>query len=114
VLAGAGLYGVMSYAVGQRTQDFGIHMVPGASRVNVLQMVFWQSLVLAILGLLVGVACAPIGLRFFSAMLVGVSASDPLTFLLAALILLAVTLLASYLPASRAVHVGPMTALHCP
>jgi predicted permease len=113
LLAAVGLYSVMSYAVSQRTQEFGIRMALGASRFNVLRMVTWQSLVLAIPGLLVGIACALVGLRFFSAMLVGISPSDPLTFLIAALVLLAVTLLASYLPARRAVQVDPMAALHC-
>jgi predicted permease len=113
LLAAIGLYSVMSYAVSQRTQEFGIRMALGASPFKVLQMVTLQSLVLALPGLLVGIAGALVGLRFFSAMLVGVSPTDPLTFLGAALILLLVTLLASYLPARRAVQVDPMVALRC-
>jgi predicted permease len=111
LLAAIGLYGVMSYAVSQRTQEFGIRMALGASRLNVLLMVMRQSLVLAIPGLLVGIACALIGFRFLGGMLIGVSTADPLTFLVAALVLLTITLFASYLPARRAVQVDPMAAL---
>jgi len=113
LLAALGLYSVMSYAVSQRTQEFGIRMALGASRLKVLLLVTRQSLVLAIPGLLVGMACALIGFRFLSGMLIGVGPTDPLTFLVAALVLLAVTLFASYLPARRAVQVDPMTALRC-
>jgi putative ABC transport system permease protein len=113
LLAAVGLYSVMSYAVGQRTQEFGIRMALGADRVKVMQMVTWQSLTLAIPGLLAGTACALIGFRFFGDMLIGVSPMDPLTFFVAALFLLAVSLLASYLPARRAMQVDPMAALHC-
>jgi len=113
LLAAIGLYSVISYAVSQRTQEFGIRMALGASRLNVLLMVTRQSLVLAIPGLLVGIACALISFRFLSGMLIGVSTADPLTFLVAALVLLAITLFASYLPARRAVQVDPMTALRC-
>ena len=113
LLAAIGLYSVMSYAVSQRTQEFGIRMALGASPFKVLQMVTLQSLVLALPGLLVGIACALVGLRLVSAMLVGVNPTDPLTFLVAAMVLLVVTLLASYLPARRAVQVDPMAALHC-
>jgi len=113
LLAAIGLYSVISYAVSQRTQEFGIRMALGASRLNVLLMVTRQSLVLAIPGLLVGIACALISFRFLSGMLIGVSTADPLTFLVAALVLLAITLFASYLPARRAVQVDPMAALRC-
>lgn len=113
LLAAIGLYSVMSYAVSQRTQEFGIRMALGASPFKVFRMVTLQSLVLALPGLLVGIACALVGLRFFSAMLVGVSPTDPLTFLVAALVLLVVALLASYLPARRALQVDPLAALHC-
>jgi predicted permease len=113
VLAAMGLYSVTSYAVSQRTQEFGIRMALGADRLKVLQMVTWQSLVLAIPGLLAGMACALLGFRFFGSMLIGVSPTDPLTFLVAALVLLAVSLLASYLPARRAVQVPPLAALRC-
>ena len=113
LLAALGLYSVMSYSVSQRTQEFGIRMALGASRLNVLVMVTRQSLILAIPGLLVGIACALIGFRFLSGMLIGVGPTDPRTFLVAALVLLAVTLFASYVPARRAVQVDPMTALRC-
>jgi putative ABC transport system permease protein len=113
LLAAIGLYSVMSYAVSQRTQEFGIRMALGASHFNVLQMVTRESLLLTIPGLLVGIAAALAAFRVFSGMLVGVSPNDPLTLGGSALFLLTVTLLASYLPARRAVRIDPMTALRC-
>ena len=113
LLAAIGLYSVMSYAVSQRTQEFGIRMALGASHFNVLHMVTRESLFLTIPGLLVGIAAALAAFRVFSGMLVGVSPNDPLTLGGSALFLVAVTLLASYLPARRAVRIDPMTALRC-
>jgi len=113
LLAAIGLYSVMSYAVSQRTQEFGIRMALGASHFNVLQMVARESLLLTIPGLLVGIAAALAAFRVFSGMLVGVSSNDPLTLGGSALFLSGVTLLASYLPARRAVRIDPMTALRC-
>jgi hypothetical protein len=113
LLAAIGLYSVMSYAVSQRTQEFGIRMALGAGRFNIVQMVTRESLLLTVPGLLVGIVAALVAFRVFSGMLVGVSATDPLTFGGAAVFLVAVTLLASYLPTRRAMRIDPMAALRC-
>jgi predicted permease len=113
LLAAIGLYSVLSYAVSQRTQEFGVRMALGASRMAVVRMVTRESLLLTIPGLLVGVAIALAGFRLIGSMLVGVKATDPMTFATSAAFLIAVTLVASVLPAQRAMRVDPMTALHC-
>jgi predicted lysophospholipase L1 biosynthesis ABC-type transport system permease subunit len=113
LLAAVGLYSVISYAVSQRTQEFGIRMALGASPWDVARMVAGESLRLAAPGLLVGSAAALVAARAVGGMLVGVGAADPLTFGASALFLLAVTLLASSWPARRAVAVDPMTAVRC-
>ena len=113
VLAAIGLYSVMSYAVSRRTQEIGVRMALGASRLKVLEMVTRESLWLTVPGLLVGMGVALAAFRAFSGMLVGVSASDPLTFAGSAIFLVAVALLASYLPARHAVQIDPMAALRC-
>lgn len=113
VLAAIGLYSVMSYAISQRTQEFGVRMALGASRGNVVQLVTLESLFLTVPGLLVGMITALGAFRAFGGMLVGISAGDPLTFAGSALFLIAVSLLASYLPARRAMQVDPMAALRC-
>ena len=112
-LAAIGLYSVMSYAVSQRTQEFGIRIALGASRFKVVQMVSRDSVLLAMPGLLVGTIAAFAIVRFFSGMLIGVSATDPAIFGGCAAFLLAVALLASCLPALRAVKTDPMTAVRC-
>jgi len=112
LLAAVGLYSVMNYAVTQRTQEFGVRMALGASRPAVVRMVTRESLLLTLPGLIVGITVALAAIRLFSGMLVGVTASDPLTFAGAALFLVAVALVASYLPAKRAMRIDPMTALH--
>jgi ABC-type antimicrobial peptide transport system permease subunit len=113
LLAAVGLYSVMSYAISQRTQEIGVRMALGASHFKVLQMVARESVLLTLPGLVLGVGAALVALRFFVSMLVGVSATDPLTFLGASLFLMAVALLASYLPARRALKIDPMIALRC-
>jgi predicted lysophospholipase L1 biosynthesis ABC-type transport system permease subunit len=113
VLAAVGLYSVMSYAISQRTQEFGVRMALGASRYQVVRMVARESLLLTLPGLLAGIAVAIVAFRLFSSMLVGVSAADPLTLAGSALFLVAVALLASCLPARRAMRIDPMTALRC-
>ncbi|HEV2396522.1 MAG TPA: ABC transporter permease [Candidatus Sulfotelmatobacter sp.] len=113
LLAAIGLYSVMSYAVSQRTPEFGIRIALGASSFDVVRMVTRQSLFLAVPGLIAGTVAALAMLRVFSGMLVGVRATDPLTFAGCALFVVAVTVLASYLPARRAVRIDPMTAVRC-
>jgi predicted permease len=113
LLAAIGLYSVMSYAISQRTQEIGVRMALGASHFKVLQMVTQESVLLTLPGLVLGIGAALVALRFFRSMLVGVSPTDPLTFLGASLFLVAVALLASYLPARRALQIDPMIALRC-
>jgi predicted permease len=113
LLAAIGLYSVMSYAISQRTQEIGVRMALGASHFKVLQMVTRESVLLTLPGLVLGIGAALVALRFFRSMLVGVSPTDPLTFLGASLFLVAVALLASYLPARRALQIDPMIALRC-
>jgi len=113
LLAAIGLYSVMSYAISQRTQEIGVRMALGASHFKVLQMVTRESVLLTLPGLVLGIGAALVALRFFRSMLVGVSPTDPLTFRGASLFLVAVALLASYLPARRTLQIDPMIALRC-
>jgi putative ABC transport system permease protein len=111
VLAAVGIYGVMSYAVAQRTQEIGIRMALGAGQESITQMVLRNGATLAIAGVLIGLVAAFLLARLISSLLFQTSASDPPTFGVVPLLLLAVALLASYLPARRAARVDPMVAL---
>jgi putative ABC transport system permease protein len=111
ILASIGIYGVISYSVAQRTREIGIRMALGASPRQVLGMVVGGGAKLAVTGILIGAAGALILTRFIRAFLFGVSPSDPLTFIGISLILASVALLASYMPARRAMKVDPNTAL---
>ncbi|MEJ2483498.1 MAG: ABC transporter permease, partial [Gemmatimonadota bacterium] len=111
LLAGIGLYGVVSAIARQRTREIGVMMAFGAGRPQILSRVLRRGLALAVIGLLIGSHVA-IGLtRLLATSVVGVPASDPITYLAVALILLFVTLLASLVPASRAARIDPMEAL---
>jgi putative ABC transport system permease protein len=111
ILAAIGIYGVMAYSVVQRTQEIGIRMALGARAIDVWKMVLRQGVILTAVGMLCGLLFA-LGLsRIVASLLYGVSATDPLTFLLISLLLAAVALLASFLPARRATKVDPVMAI---
>ena len=111
LLAGVGIYGVMAYAVGQRTREIGVRMALGARPQNVLGMVLKEGLWMAVVGVVLGVA-ASFGLtRLMKSMLFGVTASDPGTFVGVAVVLIGVALLACWIPARRATRVDPVIAL---
>ncbi|MGO8818351.1 MAG: ABC transporter permease [Terriglobia bacterium] len=111
VLASVGIYGVLAYLVGQRTHEIGIRVALGANRSEVLRLVVGQGAKMALLGVALGILAA-LGLtRLMSGMLFGVSATDPLTFIAVAILLILVALAACYIPARRAMSVDPMVAL---
>ena len=110
-LSAVGLYGVLAYAVAQRTREIGIRIAVGARSTNILRLVIRQGLKLAGTGLLIGVVAALILSRLMSSMLYGVSATDPVSLLVAILVLGLAALLACLLPALRATKIDPITAL---
>ena len=110
-LSAVGLYGVISYSVRQRTHEIGVRMALGAERPRILRLVLGQGLTLTGAGLLVGLAGAAGLARLISSLLFGVSATDPVTYGLIALLLAAVAILACYVPAARATRVDPLLAL---
>jgi putative ABC transport system permease protein len=111
LLAVVGVYGVMAYAVSLRTQEVGIRMALGAQRNDVLKLIVGQGGRMAGLGILIGLGLALFATKGLSIFLVGVNPRDPLTFVSVTVALLSAGLLASYIPARRAVRVNPMNAL---
>jgi putative ABC transport system permease protein len=111
LLAGLGIYGVISYMVGERTHEIGIRIALRAGRSSILRMVLRQGLGLAIAGAAVGLVGALIVSHLMAGLLYGVKPTDPLTFGGVALLLMGVALLASYIPARRAIRVDPLVAL---
>jgi predicted permease len=111
LLSSIGIYGVISYVVGQRTHEIGIRMALGAQRSHVLRLMLGEGMKMALLGVAIGIAAA-LGLaQLMTKMLFGVSAADPITFCAVALVLANVALTACYIPARRAMRVDPMVAL---
>jgi predicted permease len=110
-LAGLGLYGVVAFAVSQRTREIGVRMALGADSVKVIRLVVRESVGLVLVGIGVGVTMALLAARPLASALYGVSPADPVTFLAVAGLMVGTALLASYLPARRAVRVDPLVAL---
>jgi len=111
LLSSIGIYGVISYLVGQRIQEIGTRMALGAQRKDVLQLVLGRGVVLAAVGVCLGAALAFALTRQMRSLIYGVSAADPATFVAVSLLLMLVAVAACYVPARRAMRVDPMTAL---
>jgi putative ABC transport system permease protein len=111
LLAAIGIFGVMSFAVTQRTREIGIRMALGAGAGSVFRLIIGHGLTLTALGVGIGLAIALAGTRLMSSLLYGVSAMDVLTFTGVSTLLILVSLLACYVPARRAMRVDPMLAL---
>jgi predicted permease len=112
LLASIGIYGVIAYLVEQRSQEIGIRLALGAQRTHVLNLILWQGMRLALIGIAIGVVAGVVLTRMMTGMLYGVSATDPGTFIGVAALLMLVVAAACYIPARRASQVDPMHTLH--
>ena len=110
-LAAIGIYGVLAYAVVQRTQEIGIRMALGAQRAQVLALVLRKGLILTAIGIALGLAGAAAGARLLDGMLFGITPLDVQTFVAVSIMFSLVAMLASYVPARRATKVNPIVAL---
>ena len=111
LLAIVGIYGVMSYLVVQRSQEIGVRLALGADRTQILKLVVGQGMVLTLLGVVVGLVAAFFLTRMMSSLLFGVTATDPITFIAVAVLMLAVAVVANLIPAIKATKVNPLIAL---
>jgi putative ABC transport system permease protein len=111
VLASVGIYGVMSYSVTQRTHEIGIRMAMGARAVDVLKLIFRKGLALTLVGAFIGLAASYALSAYLTSLLYGISATDPLVFILTPVVLVLVAVFACFVPARRATQVDPVIAL---
>ena len=111
ILAVVGVYSVVSYTVAQRTHEMGIRMALGAERKNILRLVLGRGLGVVGIGIVLGLVMAFAITRVFSSMLVGIGAADPITYSIVAVLLLAIALVACWIPALRATRIDPLSAL---
>jgi putative ABC transport system permease protein len=111
LLGAVGIYGVVSYSVAQRAHEIGVRMALGARSSNVLRMIVGHGLKLVLVGVVIGVAAASMLTRLMESLLFGITATDPATFVVIPVILLAAATLASYIPARRAARIDPLLAL---
>jgi len=111
ILASVGVYGVMSYSVSERTHEIGIRMAMGATRGEIQRLIIGNGMLLTIIGMAIGMPIAYVLAYALSSLIFGVTAQDPLAFVGLPLLLGSVALLASYLPARRALRVDPLSAL---
>jgi ABC-type antimicrobial peptide transport system permease subunit len=111
VLAGVGMYGVISYSVLQRTPEFGVRFALGAQRSQIFVMVLKQGSRLACLGIVIGAVGALAATHLMTRFLYGVQPTDPVTFVAVSILLMAIALLACYMPARKAMKVDPMILL---
>jgi predicted permease len=110
-LGALGIYGVLAYAVSQRRQEIGVRVALGAAPRSIMSLVVGEGMGLAVTGMILGVASALLVTRVMRTVLFGVGVTDPATFILVVLVLLGVALLASWVPARRALRIEPVTAL---
>jgi ABC-type antimicrobial peptide transport system permease subunit len=111
VLAFAGIYGLIAYTVAQRTREFGIRIALGATRGRILRGVLGEGAILAMTGVVIGVACGVVCTRALQNYVYGVSTLDPITFTSVGVLLITVAAAASVVPALRAVRLNPTVAL---
>jgi putative ABC transport system permease protein len=111
VLAAVGIYGVTAYTTRQRTHEIGVRMALGASRDDILRLVLGHGLRLTVVGVVLGLVASLVLTRYLGSMLLGVTSTDALTFSCVAVLLCAVALFASFIPARRAMRVDPIVAL---
>jgi len=111
VLAAIGLYGILSYAVASRTNEIGIRMALGANTRRVVMLILREALVLVVIGILAGIPAVLVLARFAETLLFDLSPTDPVSLVLAGVVMLAVAIIAAYLPARRATRIDPLVAL---